>query len=102
MLHVDIGIYAMGMNTDTQHLAYILRRNETQPPKSLRDGLAMANRLQDFNRKQMAPGRTGDDVFWSIRSDMDDAGLKGRIYSHPIGDYGHSECINIMSSLMKG
>ena len=95
MLHVDIGIYAMGMNTDTQHLGYILRSNETAPPQSLLDGLKIANQMQDFNRKQMMPGRTGDDVFWSIRKDMTEAGLNenGRIYSHPIGDYGHSGCM---------
>ncbi|ORX41264.1 hypothetical protein BD324DRAFT_613868 [Kockovaella imperatae] len=92
MLHVDIGIYAMGMNTDTQHLGYILRSNETAPPQSLQDGLAIANKMQDFNRLEMRPGLTGDQVFWAIRGDMTKAKLNehGRIYSHPIGDYGHS------------
>ena len=80
----------MGMNTDTQHLGYILRTNETSPPASLVAGLHAANKMQDMNRKEMVPGRTGDDVFWFIRDDMKEAGLEGRIYSHPIGDYGHS------------
>ena len=91
LLHVDIGIYAMGMNTDTQHLGYILRSNETSPPQALIDGLHNANRMQDLNRREMVPGRTGDDVFFSIIDAMEDEGLEGRIYSHPIGDYGHSE-----------
>ncbi|ORY35910.1 hypothetical protein BCR39DRAFT_513004 [Naematelia encephala] len=90
LLHVDIGITAMGMNTDTQHLGYILRHNETSPPASLIKGLHDANKLQDFVRKQMVPGRTGDEVFAKVSADMEKAGLKGRIYSHPIGDYGHS------------
>jgi hypothetical protein len=90
MLHVDIGITAMGMNTDTQHLGYILRSNESSPPRSLVHGLHRANRMQDLNRKEMVPGRTGDDVFFRVKADMRAEGLEGNIYSHPIGDYGHS------------
>jgi hypothetical protein len=90
MIHVDIGITAMNMNTDTQHLAYILRSNETAPPKSLLKGLRDANRMQDLNRKAMVPGTTGDDVFFRIKDQMKEKGLQGKIYSHPIGDYGHS------------
>jgi Xaa-Pro aminopeptidase len=90
MIHLDIGITAMNMNTDTQHLAYVLLPNETSPPQGLLDGLKTANRLQDMVRKEMKVGRTGDEVFWAVRGDMDKEGLEGRIYSHPIGDYGHS------------
>jgi hypothetical protein len=90
MLHVDIGITAMGMNTDTQHLGYILRGNETSPPRSLIRGLHRANRMQDMNRREMVPGRTGDEVFFAVKRAMKDEGLEGDVYSHPIGDYGHS------------
>lgn len=90
MLHVDIGITAMNMNTGTQHLGYVLRHNETAPPKDLIKGLKDANKLQDMVRKEMIPGRKGDEVFFAVRRDMKDKGLEGRIYSHPIGDYGHS------------
>jgi hypothetical protein len=90
MLHVDIGITAMNMNTDTQHLGYILRTNETAPPAGLLQGLKDGNKLQDFVRKRMVPGVTGDDVLRDVKRDMKDGGLKGLIYSHPIGDYGHS------------
>lgn len=90
MIHVDIGITAMNMNTDTQHLAYILRSNETAPPESLLKGLRDANKMQDLNRKAMVPGTTGDDVFFHIKDQMEEKGLRGKIYSHPIGDYGHS------------
>ncbi|RSH82191.1 hypothetical protein EHS25_006124 [Saitozyma podzolica] len=90
MLHVDIGITAMGMNTDTQHLGYILRANETSPPRSLVRGLHRANRMQDMNRREMVPGRTGDEVFFAVKRAMKNEGLEGDVYSHPIGDYGHS------------
>ncbi len=90
MLHVDIGITAMNMNTDTQHLAYILRSNETSPPAGLLKGLRDANRLQDLVRKEMKPGVTGDEVLFNVFDDMKKERLEGLIYSHPIGDYGHS------------
>ena len=90
MLHVDIGITAMNMNTDTQHLGYILRSNETEPPAGLLAGLRNANKMQDMVRKEMIPGRTGNDVLKAVLRVMDDQGLRGLIYSHPIGDYGHS------------
>lgn len=90
MLHVDIGITAMNMNTDTQHLGYILRANETSPPVGLLKGLEAGNKLQDLVKNRMVPGRTGDGVLKDVRGDMDKKGLKGLVYSHPIGDYGHS------------
>ena len=90
MLHVDIGITAMGMNTDTQHLAYILRPHETQPPDFLIKGLHAANRLQDLTRHRMVHVKKGDEVLFEIFEDMKKADLNGSIYSHPIGDYGHS------------
>ncbi len=38
LLHIDFGITAMGMNTDTQHLAYVLRTSEgeTDAPEGLK------------------------------------------------------------------
>lgn len=38
----------------------------------------------------MIPGRTGNDVLANATKAVKDAGLRGLIYSHPIGDYGHS------------
>lgn len=90
MLHVDVGIYALGMATDTQHLAYVLRANETSAPEGLVDGLAKANRLQDLTVSKMSTAKTGNEVLHEVRAQMAELGLGGRIYSHPIGSYGHS------------
>lgn len=86
MLHVDIGITAMNMNTDTQHLGYVLRANETQPPNGLIDGLRKSNHLQDLVRKYMQPGKSGDQVLKEVRQQMANDGLEGLIYCHPIGE----------------
>lgn len=90
VLHVDFGVTALGMNTDTQHVAYVLKPGETEPPKGLRDGLKNANRLQDITRSHMTPGRTGNQILKNIREQMKQEGIEGKIYCHAIGDWGHS------------
>lgn len=90
MLHVDIGITAMNMNTDTQHLAYILRPNETRVPDGLRSGLRNANRMQQLVKDTMKLNKTGDEVLLQVKEKMQREGLLGLVYCHPIGDYGHS------------
>src|SRR5215213_2086580 len=62
VLHVDFGITAMRLNTDTQHMGYVLREGETDAPAGLRRALANGNRLQDLLLERMKPGRSGNDV----------------------------------------
>ncbi|ATY62839.1 Xaa-Pro aminopeptidase family enzyme [Cordyceps militaris] len=93
LLHVDFGVSALGMHTDTQHLAYVLRPGQTSHddvPRGFREGLAKGNRLQDMTRRHMRPGRTGNEILAAIRHEMADEGLEGKIYCHAIGDWGHS------------
>jgi len=42
MLWTDFGITYLGLNTDTQHLAYVLKDGEREVPKGLRDGMKAA------------------------------------------------------------
>lgn len=92
LLHVDFGLTALGLNTDTQHLAYVLPSGHTEAdiPKGLLEGLNKGNRLQDIVKKNMKPGLTGNEVLVNALKEMHEAGIEGRIYSHPIGDWGHS------------
>ena len=48
VLHCDFGITAMRLNTDTQHMAYVLREGETEAPAGLQAALDNAKRLQDL------------------------------------------------------
>jgi hypothetical protein len=105
MLHVDFGVTALGLNTDTQHLAYVLRPGETEKdvPAGLLEGLHKGNRLQDIVRSQMHIGRSGNDALAATLAQMKDEGLTGRIYCHPIGDWGHSAGSLVgMTNLQKG
>jgi Xaa-Pro aminopeptidase len=89
VLHVDFGITAMRLNTDTQHMGYVLRQGETDAPAGIMRALANANRLQDLLMERMKPGRSGNDVLKDTLDSMKAAGINGSIYTHPIGDHGH-------------
>ncbi len=89
VLHCDFGITALGLNTDTQHMGYVLRAGEKDVPDGLKQVLKNSNRLQDLLLAEMRPGRTGNDVLAAALAQMRAAGLSGTIYTHPIGDRGH-------------
>jgi Xaa-Pro aminopeptidase len=88
-LHVDFGIHAIGLATDTQHVGYVLRDGEEVPPPGLVKALANSNRLQDLLMERLRPGRTGNEILADTLGAMKKAGLTGTVYTHPIGDHGH-------------
>jgi len=89
VLHLDFGISVLGLNTDTQHMGYVLRDGETEPPAGLVHALRRANRLQDLLLEEMEPGRSGNQVLGSTLERMRAEGIDGTVYTHPIGDHGH-------------
>ena len=89
VLHTDFGIQAMGLATDTQHMGYVLRAGETEPPAGIRKALENTNRLQDLLMERLRPGRSGNDILQETLAAMRAAGINGSVYTHPIGDHGH-------------
>lgn len=89
LLCTDFGITYLRLNTDTQHLAYVLKPGETAAPAGLRAGLANSNRVQDFLTRAFAVGRSGNAALAIARADAIAAGLDPSIYTHPIGHHGH-------------
>jgi Xaa-Pro aminopeptidase len=89
VLHCDFGITAMGLNTDTQHMGYVLRVGEPAPPAGLRRALGASNRLQDIVMAETRPGRTGNEILAATLARMRAEGIDGTVYTHPIGDRGH-------------
>ena len=79
VLHCDVGITVARLNTDTQHLAYVLQPGETDAPAGLRQALANANAMQDFAMEEIRP----------VLTRMKAKGITGTMYSHPIGLNGH-------------
>jgi Xaa-Pro aminopeptidase len=89
VLHCDFGITAVGLNTDTQHMGYVLREGESEPPEGMRKALAVSNRLQDLVMERMRTGRSGNEVLADSLAQMRQEKIDGSIYCHPVGDRGH-------------
>ena len=89
LVHVDFGITYLGLNTDTQQHAYVLRLGEESAPAGLVTGLARANRLQEILNGHFATGRSGNEVLALAREQAVAEGLEPSIYTHPLGNHGH-------------
>ena len=89
LLWIDFGIRYLGLCTDMQQLAYVLREGEDAPPAGLALGLAAGNRMQELLLAELEAGGTGNDVLARARAAGERAGLRPTIYSHPLGLHGH-------------
>jgi len=89
LLHVDFGITYLGLNTDTQQLAYVLKENENDAPIELKAALKVGNELQDILTNEFVTGRTGNKILKLALKKAKSSGIKPQIYTHPIGYYGH-------------
>ncbi|MCS5489353.1 M24 family metallopeptidase [Algoriphagus limi] len=90
LLHIDFGITYLRLNTDTQELAYVLKAGETEVPDYLQKAFEVGNRLQDILTENYVTGRTGNEILRAARTQMEKEGIRGSIYTHPLGFYGHS------------
>ena len=90
LLHVDFGITYLRLNTDTQEMAYVLKAGESEVPDYLRKAFAQGNRVQDILTSNFVTGRTGNEILRASRKILDAEGIRGSIYTHPLGFYGHS------------
>jgi hypothetical protein len=89
LLWTDFGVIAQRLKTDTQHMGYVLREGETEVPAGLQACLAASNRMQDIQLEEMHPDRTGNEALAAALARMEEEGIAGSLYSHPIGDHGH-------------
>jgi hypothetical protein len=90
LLHVDFCSGALGLKTDTQQMAYVLKPGETAAPAGLRAGLTAANKVQDALTGSFAVGLTGNEMLAVAREKALAQGLEPIIYTHPIGYHGHA------------
>ncbi len=90
VVHVDFGLRYLGLHTDTQQMAYVLRRGETAPPSWLEDAMAEGNRLQDLLTSAFKTGRTGNEILRTALAAAEAEGIRGAIYTHPLGFHGHA------------
>ncbi|QRN96084.1 M24 family metallopeptidase [Archangium violaceum] len=90
LLHVDFGISFLGLHTDWQKMAYVLREGEKDVPEGLKRALANTNALQDALVKASRPGRSSAEVYEAVMAEMKEKGIQAQVYSHPLGNQGHA------------
>ena len=90
LVHCDMGITYIGLNTDCQQHAYVLREGETDVPGYLKDAFAKGNRVQDIFTGFFAEGKTGNEILAQSLEKGRAEGMRPSIYTHPLGTYGHS------------
>lgn len=89
LLWTDFGLTYLRLNTDTQHLAYVLKPGEIEAPAGLREGLARTNRVGTILAASFRAGESGNTILERARKAAIADGLDPSIYSHPIGFHGH-------------
>lgn len=90
LLHCDIGFYYLGLATDQQQHAYVLKAGEKDAPQGLKDALTEGNRLQDILMHNMRIGRTGNEILADTIAHAKAEGINPCVYSHPLGYHGHA------------
>ncbi len=90
LLHCDMGFHYLGLATDQQQHAYVLRPGESDAPAGLRDALRDANQLQDIHLEHMQIGKSGNDVLRCILKAAVAEGIRAQVYTHPLGYHGHA------------
>ena len=90
LLHVDIGISYLRLQTDVQQHAYLLLLGETEAPASLQQAFNKSNRLQDILTGCFAVNKTGNQILSEALSIAAKENIEASIYTHPIGYHGHA------------
>ena len=86
----DVGIRYLGLITDHQEWAYILKPGETDAPEGARRLMAEGNRLQDCFMGEFRRGLTGNQMLANILAKARDMGLPNpKVYSHSLGRLLH-------------
>jgi len=89
LLHYDAGIEYLGLCTDLQRLAYILRPQEDEAPKGIKEGFKAGRKFAELAAKQFISGKTGNEVFAETIKQAKQKGLEAMFYTHPIGYHCH-------------
>ncbi len=90
VLHTDVGITYLRLNTDTQEMGYVLRLGETEVPAGLVRALAVGNQWQDLLTREFRTGRTGNEILAATRASVARENIEASTYTHPLGFFGHA------------
>jgi hypothetical protein len=85
-----MGITYIGLNTDCQQHAYVLKSDEQVVPIYLKKAFQQGLRVQDILTSNFEEGKTGNEILLQSLEQGKKEGLRPSIYTHPLGSYGHS------------
>jgi hypothetical protein len=90
MIHCDVGVKYLGLNSDHQQVAYVLKPGETDAPGELHALFAEAGRLQDLYMNSFEVGISGDALLKRVLDRAREAGIPTpKVYSHSVGLFLH-------------
>ncbi len=89
VLSCDIGIRYLGLQTDIQQVAYVLKEGESDVPEGLMEALRRGNRLQDILIEEFKEGLTGNEILFATLDRAKAEELRPEVYCHTMGSYIH-------------
>ncbi len=95
LVHVDFGVVSLGLCTDQQEHAYVLREGERSAPRGIASGIHRANRAQDILMGEFVSGRSGNEILAAALDQCQREELDATIYTHSIGYHGHGAGMTI-------
>lgn len=89
LLHVDFGVRLMGLVTDQQKMAYVLRPGETDAPEGLKRLFEQSVRQGEIIAETIQPGRIGHEIVSIAQERGRSEGIDNRTYPHAQGNWVH-------------
>jgi hypothetical protein len=90
LIHCDVGIKYLRMNTDHQEMAYVLRHGENDVPDGLGKLMVEANRLQDVFMSEFKQALTGNEILHNVLERARKESIPNpKVYSHSLGYFLH-------------
>jgi Xaa-Pro aminopeptidase len=90
LIHCDVGLQYLRLNSDHQQIAYVLRPGETEAPDGLRRLMAQATRLQDIYMAEFRVGLTGNELLRNVLNRARAEQIPNpHVYSHSVGLFLH-------------
>jgi len=89
VLHIDYGIELMGLVTDQQKMAYVLRPGETAPPEGIRRVFERSVRHGEILASTIEPGVLGHEIVERAQARAEEEGIDASTYPHVQGNWVH-------------
>jgi hypothetical protein len=90
LIHCDVGLKYLGLCSDLQEWAYVLRPGEDNAPAGFQNILYQVNRLQRVYMSEFSAGLDGNTLLKNILDKAAEEDIPNpRVYSHSLGHYLH-------------